>query len=93
VQHDGGALPVRAPRYVGVPAGFDQAHECVDGVGEGWWVFCRGVLVVVVGDERVAVGLQCGVEGGGFVVGQGDAPAGGVLAVGLGDRAGRIALR
>jgi len=31
VDHDGGVLPVWAARRVGVPAGFDQAGERVDG--------------------------------------------------------------
>ncbi len=72
VYDHGGALPVWAPRDVGVPAGFDQAHEGVHRVRQRWRVLCRVVVVVVVGDECVAVGLQRGVEGGDLVVGQGD---------------------
>ena len=45
------------------------------------------VVAFPLRDEGVVVGLQGGVEGGGFGVGQGDAPGGGVFAVGLGDRA------
>jgi hypothetical protein len=90
----GGALPVRAARHVGVPAGFDQAHESVDRGRERWrllgCVLAHTLAVAVVafpvGDQGVLMRRQGGVEGGGFELGEANFP-GGVLAVaGLGDR-------
>ena len=43
----------------------------------------RVVVVFPVGDQRIQMRLQGGVEGGGFVVGQGDLPAGGLVAAGF----------
>jgi hypothetical protein len=67
VDDDGGVLPVRAARCVGVPSGLDEAHERIDGVGERGCCFGRlpafGVVVVgPLGDRRVAVGLEGGFE-------------------------------
>lgn len=38
--HDhGGALPVRTGSHIGIPPGYDQAHEPIDAVRQRWRVF------------------------------------------------------
>jgi hypothetical protein len=45
--HDhGGVLPVRAAGDVGVPPGFDQAHERIDGVRHRWRLRRHTIAVV-----------------------------------------------
>ena len=65
--HDhGGALPVRPAGHLGVPAGLDQAHERVHGVGQRWRLLGARrrsrVVAFPVGDQCIAMRLQGGVE-------------------------------
>jgi hypothetical protein len=47
VHDDGGVLPVRAADGVGVPAGFDDAHDRIDGVRERWRLLGHSIAVTV----------------------------------------------
>ena len=92
VHHHRGALPVRAPGRLGVPAGFNQAHERISGVGHRPSLIrfsLAAVIMLPLGDQRIEMGLQCGVERRRLVVAQGDPPARGLFAGSLGDRARR----
>ena len=64
---DGGALPVRAAGHLGIPAGLDQAHERIDGVGKRRRLLAlpghRSVVVALpVGDQRIPMRGQRGVD-------------------------------
>ena len=65
VDHDGGVRPVRAAGGVGVPTGFDEPQEPVDGAGQRRRLLgAIGVVVgLPVGDQRVVMGFQGRVEG------------------------------
>jgi hypothetical protein len=90
VEHHRGVLTVWAPRRLGVPAGLDQAHKRLHGARHRRHLITGVSTVVVVvfpvGDQRVAMRRQRGVELRRLVVGQSDPPAAGLLAGGLGDR-------
>ena len=78
VHHDGGALAVRAARGVGVPAGFDQAHERLAlGGKRGAVLWGQAVVLVcafVFGDRGVQMCLHGGVECRGIQRGQFEFP-------------------
>ncbi|CAA0137332.1 Uncharacterised protein [Mycolicibacterium vanbaalenii] len=67
VGDDGGALPVRAAGGFGVPAGVDQVDERVHGGGHRRCLLgVGGVVAFPVGDQRLAAGIQRGVDSGRF---------------------------
>jgi len=74
VHHRGGALPVRAPRHLGIPAGLDHTHEGVDGVGKRRRLLADPVTVGVVAfpvrDQSLTVRRQRGVDRRGLGVRQ-----------------------
>ena len=90
VHHHGGALPMRAAGCLGVPTGVNQAHERFGSVRHRPSLIrlrIAAVIMLPLGDQRIEMGLQGCVERGRLVMRQGDPPAGGLVAGGLGDRA------
>src|ERR1700742_195261 len=90
VHHYGGVLPVRASRRIGVPAGLDEAHKRLAGGGQRgsliWSARAIAVIVLPLGDQRIPVRRQSGVELRGVMMAKGDAVATALLIAGGGDR-------
>ena len=75
MHHHGGVLPVRAAGHVGVPAGLHQPHERIESAGQRRPVRCAPLVVVVafpLGDQRILMRLQGGIECRRLQLGQGD---------------------
>ena len=64
MDHHGGALAVRTPLRLDIPAGFNQPQEGIDRCRH-WWVFVPGVVAVLpvafpLGHQSVTMRLQRG---------------------------------
>ena len=90
MQHHGGVLPVWAAGGFGVPAGLDQPHKRLAGARQRRRLIggARAIAVIVfpLGDQRIPVRLQGGVELRG-VRGKPDPLAAALFGLGRGDRA------
>src|ERR1700742_4059387 len=91
VHHHGGVLPVRASRRIGVPAGLDDAHKRLAG-GRQRGLMIRvarasAMIVLPLGDQRVKVRRQGGVELRGVMMVKSDPIAAALLVAGRADRA------
>ena len=95
MHHHGGVLPVRAGGHVGVPAGLHQPHERIESTGQRRPVRCAPLVVVAfpLGDQRILMGLQGGIEFRRLELGQGDPERGGLPVAGFGDRPPPFGLR
>ena len=66
VDHHGGVLPVGPAGRFGVPSGLDQAHKRLDGARQRGpligGVLAVAVIVFPLGEQRITMGRQRGVE-------------------------------
>ena len=91
VHHHGRVLRVWASRCIGVPAGLDEAHKRLAGGGQRGSLIrvARAIAVIKppLGDQRITVRSQGGVELRGVMVVKFDPIAAALLGSGRGDQA------